>query len=853
MPNELQNKLENELNNDNFKEQVKNTLLAVLELQNIFQTLSEHYEQSLKTLEFHTDKSTVAYEDFMREKADLEARFKESFNELRSQSDELQARLNSGGELLESFKLIESSINAIYGDIKEYDEKINTLYNAMDFSALDEKAAQLNEQKAQISAFIIDLGQKKNELANELDALKNSHLSGVMDMYSKLQEMNKTLSNKEASFSTDLDAAKQNAVDFVRLETRGFQKEISTFLQAEKVKLSEYVQNFRNSLDELDFTQTLEPAGALNQSSWLDTSKGIIKIYGKNPKIRFIGSREPDTFTRLSDLWLNSANNTLHLFKASEEGNNFTPLQMRAFDFDKIDFKQENEPEINPAHNEFYEGRAWLKMNALKVFYLENNAFVQIDKKLVRFTGAQAPAAPQIVQYNDIWAKSENEVFIYTKKSATESGWVRLNEAYKYAKFKRLTLPDESEIATDDTDSNKVFMRDLVFIVDESELYYYLKSSYNGSDEVTYGWVRASVALANARFKQEAEPKELMPNDLFFQTLSDDAKSEEGSKGVLKIWQASSYDYAWMSLEAVKKYATFKDEVEPKAENLSGNEIWYKPYSKELFLRVENAWKKIYNIGFDESGQLVLPKDYPQGQTLNRIGATTLLDMQNEGASEANFAKYCITLNESPKRVYLCVKKGKDFSWDLSNADIKGFVWQNELENKINAIESLLVPDGSAYDKVNNKELIEVKNYPQQIVNFNILKKNVDSINEYINNSVQVLNNTIQNSINNLDRKLQTNINNLAHLHRNDWVYLTNAPIDFALGKNFYLTLTHHQNLAAINGNIQGKSGCIFVTGANLITGFNSPFNWRVGQTGFQGWELFSYCIINQTVRLARS
>lgn len=86
-------------------------------------------------------------------------------------------------------------------------------------------------------------------------------------------------------------------------------------------------------------------------------------------------------------------------------------------------------------------------------------------------------------------------------------------------------------------------------------------------------------------------------------------------------------------------------------------------------------------------------------------------------------------------------------------------------------------------------------------------------------------------------------------------VITSGAAIDFRKGNHFLIKLTANAQISVANwGGIAGKSGTITITGANYITGFKAPFNFRVTQSGFTGTEVFSYyCYSSGLIRIVRS
>lgn len=430
---DLDKRVQDVIDTNSFTAQIKTTLEVAWELVKTFAELNEHYASDMEKFNANHLKSEQLYNDFVAQKETFEASYDEILATLNEKSESFANSIQRVESVQKEIAELEKSLQAMAANISKQKDEIQRLVNSLDMPTIDKKTQILTQKAAQIEAFLPQFDAKKAEIEQLLPQIK-----------------------------TDLE---------------------------------QWVAQFRESLDEIDFVQEAEPLLGLNGQSWLDTSKGLINIFSANSKVRFVQSAEPTNFARLGDAWCKSENEneqkSLFVFKTAKSLNEWQALQMNALEFDKIDFKQLDEVEAN-AENE---GKAWLKMDALKVYYLENKSFVQIDKKLVRFTSDTDPnSANETIQLNDIWKKSESEVYIctsYTPKVLAQEDseqtqeipakaeWTLLELAYKHAKFKRASLPRDDEIANDDEtgDLTKIQMRDLVFVFDENELYYCLKTS----------------------------------------------------------------------------------------------------------------------------------------------------------------------------------------------------------------------------------------------------------------------------------------------------------------------------------------------------------------------------------------
>ena len=90
---------------------------------------------------------------------------------------------------------------------------------------------------------------------------------------------------------------------------------------------------------------------------------------------------------------------------------------------------------------------------------------------------------------------------------------------------------------------------------------------------------------------------------------------------------------------------------------------------------------------------------------------------------------------------------------------------------------------------------------------------------------------------------------------RGGFVIVNGGYFNLDNGINFQLNLSRANiiGVSAAERNI-GQTGEIFIPNGNFISGFASPFNFRVAQSGFGANEVFSYLVVSPTlVRITRS
>lgn len=575
---------------------------------------------------------------------------------------------NSASEQIKTTLLVAFELVQSFNELNEHYKKDLERFNAnfdKSQALYDDFVSQKSTFEAQYSSIINNLNQnlaKSEQIKSDLDALNTSITAmsaTITSQKDEIQSLVNSLNIDEINAKiADLKTKKDELTAFLP-QFDAKKDELKAYLTQTKSDFEQYIADFRNDLDELDFVQTTEPNTGKKGQSWLDTSKGVINIFSQNSKIRFIQENEPQDFAKLGNGWVNNENQ-LFIFKAENKGNEWVMLHLNALDFDKVDFKQLDTPEANSDN----EGKAWLKMSPLNVYYLENKSFVQIDKKLVRFESETQPnAESETIQLNDIWKKSDDEIFICTNIAGSEISWTPLNEAYKVAKFQRAVLPSDDEIANDDeiTNDNKVQMRDLVFIVDESELYFCVKNNYSGGDFSSFEWVKKADFEANARFKSETQPQELRQYDLWGKVSTNDNIELYVCelKGKSKL----------VSLAYAKKNAAFKQENEPNFA-FSGD-LWYKPFSNVLYKAVLIRKAEVENNRIEWVKIEPTNAIYYSGSHTNEI---QLSPEEQEGLDENEHenGKITVTIHDWKNRTFNGVYDKNAVINDKSGVDEKG-------------------------------------------------------------------------------------------------------------------------------------------------------------------------------------
>ncbi|NDJ26354.1 hypothetical protein GW575_00080 [Campylobacter sp. MIT 19-121] len=782
--------------NANFKEQVKMTLFCVNEVYQVFESLENEYLRTLEALKNKQNETQSLLEDFRSEK--------DAFNEaLRAQKSELEANLNEVRQKLELTSTLKNELESLKNEVQADFEAMDAYKN--DIEVLIAKLGNLQELKNEIEnkkelaeQTITELEGKKeqilafaNNLKNQALALYESKIAELKLLHSEL-ELN--LTQKQSELET-----KQEEV-FQSLETKKEQtkSEVSEFVSEQFDRLNQHIASLKESLDELDFVSAKEPANARLENTWLDLNEAVVKKYIQNPAISFFSAGEPEYFARLDDAFYKNDTDELFLFLNDIHGNNWHKINQTPF---RADFQCQQKP-VSSDTNPIKAGQTWFKMDYLELFYRENESWVQISKKLeqVRFEQDDEPSLN--VKLNDIWKKGE-EFFLYVSVNENDTlvqKWIALEKAYLHAKFFQMNEPINTQ-ASAGADEVLVNMFDLWFKGDEREVFVYQKVGQN------YDFVRLDESKQRARFQGESAPDELLENDLWFHHQADNIY-----EGELKSYTGTASNTGFLSLKACLKYARFHQELEPKTAN--AGDLLFKPYSNELYYY------------FVDSNVAMFKK-------INLEGSFAF--EQDDEPENANFADVWKKGDE----LFIFVRFYTNFEWRVIEPNgLLPYIFVNEHDKRLKIIERLILPDESLPNKY--KELLEIK-YPQQLTNKAFVDKTKAELSSHLHTA---------------KTELQTNITNTYNRYNYDWVNNANnnASIDFRKGINFKLNLTSNQALRSVSvDGCEGKSGMIFVNGANRITGFNAPFNWRISQSNFNSWELFSYGIINGVIRLVRS
>lgn len=866
-PKSFDERVNEALNSNSVSEQIKTTLLVAFELVQGFDELNEHYRKDLAQFNDNFAKSNALYQSFVDEKTKFEANYEQILETLTQTSKDFQNEVARVESLKNSIEVLKNNIEVMSENISMQKKEIEKLVNSVDIAGIDERIALLNTKKDEFDAFLPQLDAKKAEF--------------------------------------------------------------NAFVEQEKVNLEQFIAQFKDSLDEIDFVQKSAPVSGLNGQSWLDTQKGLINIFLPNERVRFCQKDEPNNYTRLGDAWYKNDEQSgispqLLLFMQKTNGNEWHSLQMNGLDFDKIHFKQENEPDTYKN-----EGLSWLKMNPLNVYYLENRSFVQIDKKLVRFVSENEPDAQnETIQLNDIWKKSDNEIYIcvvYQPKITqandpqvtlipAKATWILLEQAYQTAKFKRASLPSDDEIANDDEseDSSKVQMRDLVFVVDENELYYCVKNNYDGSDKEGYSWVKKADLMANARFQGLNEPTELFENDMWFKTKSDNLQTQEATEGVLNVLKPKTQTPAWVTLAYAKKYAAFKTELKPDAKYCKDYDAWYRPYSDELYIFYNgyfNFVNKCNAFILDEtqkitqSGSVTPPAGggggvgggggaIPSEPTYiykykwlmrkfygwnSRVTSPFSLDKISIQSDESRPAPELMKYSTNAVFPFI-FSQYQTAAW-RNGDDLLYFTKINELSDDefyicLNVTQSFEwvraknQSDIKAFAWQNELEkrvsLVESLLLPDGVVR-EVIQKNKLIVPSYPQQLVNVA--FLNRSLSTLKYKLTRQNDEYQYSEGNGIVVddeTLKVSFNFCYGKNFsvdlsFKTKTNYELVVAndedtLINELQGQSGVIAIKGAQkLKTTLGSGFNVRVGLGGLTELEIFSYVIFENKVRLTRS
>lgn len=782
--------------NANFSEQIKLSLLALNELLHSHAKLEKNYA-------FLIDECTALINELEARKGSFDEKAKkylEEFSSLlenaRLLNDENLENANLSTQNLEQTQALKEQCE---GFLEEITKKALSFETQLEFlkQVSQEELPKIEGILNEINTAKDEFNGIKDEVSQFLDTEKERLLSEFKSLASEALTQANTL--KEA-FLSEINTARD--------ELQSLKEELES-KQDEALKLvDEKISNFDKKYTSIKYLSNDEPkdSGTRLNDIWLDTKNGIIRAYVKNPLFSHFGTQFPQYLAKRGDLWLNEKNELFCLREEEDLNLGFLKVNEKVLE---AKFKQNDEPDLASAKL----GDLWFKCQPFEVYYLENKSWVQIHQKLVRFKQESEPvvSATNVIEINDIWQNTTTNVFyIYANIDTSEGAakkWIQLAEVFNYTKFKGSNFP---EIAQDENDdiANKALMRDLFFKCDESEIYICLETS---TDKV---FKKLSEAKAEAKYKQELEPKILKENVLVFKNESD-LESEEGFyKGLVFAYKPQSYENAWLRLSYLKQNAQFKDNdsFEISSKYARAYDVWYKERDDELFIYLAKSeeanasfeWKKI------DFKNPTYTHTSVEGDRENAKLGEVYASVQDD-TNPFIFTKRGINLE------YTEVKNE-----ELLDREIKPFWWYNSLLKDF---------------------YLRVKK-----VDYNVLKLEKD-----LNALLQSTKTQLQASINALATKHEA----LASKHEYAYKQLANnvTAIDFRTANNFKLNLTAANKTLTVTSvaGCEGKTGVIFVQGANFIKAFASPFNFRIAQSGFGTWELFSYCIINGVVRLTRS
>lgn len=797
----LLQKIEVALNtNANFTEQIRLSLLALNEILHSHKLLEENYA-------FLIEECGALLNELESKKGSLDAKANEYLNEFKTLLENarlLNEQNTQNTELstqnLEQSKTLRTECEEILREITK---------KALEFETQLEFLKQVSEvELPKIEGLLDDINSK----TDEINALFESKKEETINSF-------KTLASEALQKATELKESFFNEINTARDEFLQKQSEINEDLnllksdienkQNEALSLiDEKINSFDKKYTSIKYLSPDEPqdnATRLNDI-WLDTKNGILRTFVKNPLFSHFGTTYPDFLAKRSDLWVNDLNELFCLREDVDLNLDFLKVNEVALE---AKFKQNAQPDLSEASL----GDIWFKCQPFEVYYLENKSWVQIHQKLVRFKQESEPIANEgnVIEINDIWQNTTNNLFYIYANISKEEGdtkeWIQLGQAFNYTKFKG---PDFPEIANDESEdvANKALMRDLYFKCDESEIYICLDE--NG----TKFFKKVSLAKEEAKYKQSTEPKPLKENVLVFKNESDDENEDGFYKGVVYAYKPQNYEDKWLRLSYLKKNAHFNDNdtFEISTKYARAYDIWYKEKEDKVFIFLPKS---------KEANSIFEWKEIDV-KTPSFLHTSTEEDRQ-----DANLGSVYFT-SENDENPLIFTKKGINLEYkemineELLEREIKPFWWYNSLLKDL---------------------FVRVKK-----VDYRILKLEKD-----LNANLQALDLKHTNE----NTTLQTNINALATKH--DYAYkslATNAvAIDFRTANNFKLTLTTaNKVISSVSvAGCEGKTGLIYIQGANFITSFSAPFNFRIAQSGFGSWELFSYAIINGVIRLVRS
>ncbi len=864
------------LNNEDFLTQIKLSLMAVSEMLEANESLESEYKLSLEQVQ-----KIVA--EFESKKTSLNATLKnylENFDDIALRIEEINTScegfFEKSQESLEESKALKDEIKELVEEVNEkalesksaleylkslVDEKMPLLESSINHlvSKKEEITSFLSQKTTELSSFALELDTNVKNTKAELEKSLEKTLNALDE---KAEDLGLNVDNIKAELKARIDEVLKSLEEQSEEASKKLEQKLSLAVE----EINALVASFDNKYTKIHFIQEKEPQSKFKRLNdvWLDTSKGLLKSFVKNPHFSHFGTTFPLSLALRGDTWLNELGELFILKEDKKDILSFIKLDLEPLN---ARFKQDAKPSLESANI----GDLWFKMKPLEVYYLENTSWVKIDEKLVRFKQSTEPSTDLVLELNDIWQK-ENEFFIYTnvyEKARALKKWVPLNESYKHTKFKGLDFP---ELARDENDdiANKALMRDLYFKCDESELYVCLK------ENDTKLFKRIDLAKEEAKYKGKDEPQILSENTIVFKNESDDENDEGFFKGEVYVYKPKSYEKKWLELEYLIKNAHFTEEksFEIPKRYARAYDIWYKKQKHELSLYLpkdENessspfSWTKINLTNANTKANDKSSKNPYTSENQN-------LDKGDlSGFSLGDVWLYGNYLEKNEVKIFSM--KGKDYAWqkvqneELLQRELKPFIFYNDFEASYAKdkkdfsyeLERLRLELRAKIDE-NTKIIAQNKTLAQENLSSLDTKLSANIANQAntLNTKISEAKNALTSTITNTKNALQTNINNVNKRYNYAFHHCSaklNPVIDFNLATNFVLNLSGSSFLSCINQahNI-GKSGVIVVNQANLINSFRAPLNFRINASNLGTTEVFAYVIINANfIRLTRT
>ena len=736
------------------------------------------------------------FEDIIKEK---DKNFTDKLNDL-IQDSKLNFE-NQKNELVEKFKELEEKI----ADIRAFVDlsKVNIDNLTKEFVLIYETKFLEFEQK--FNSLKTDVSSSLNDIILDIDTKKGQLLN---EFNSSVDDNIKKLNDTKQDFLTTVEKTKEESIQ----EIKNLSDDLNKFiLSADK-------------LEEITFVQKDTPKQneAKENDSWLDTSKGVINIYEKNPKVRFNQSDNPTFYASLYDTFHKNNKiadvefNEFYMFLQTINGKEWLKTNEEAF---KAEYQQALKPNADISKP----NQTWFEMDYLEVYYRENNAWVQISKKLeqARFIQDTEPTENQNVKLNDIWKKSDDSFFMFV--AVNEEGnitnkWIALEKVYLYAKFMQTNEPVSVE------GKFSVDMFDLWFKCDFSKFYVYEKVGENGVDSI-FDWTLLSEAKAKAKFKGEIPPNELLVGDLHFKHLANDKY-----QGEMFSYEAKSYEYRFVTLKAIEKYSSFKQEVFPNVNESKNDDILYRPYSKEYYILKDDTNSRTWmKLDLDKEATFKGDDDLSSA----KVGDIYQKDENSQKLYYMKLAKECAWIKQdSPKH--------------------NPYIWKNKNTDRLEIIENLMSPEMSLEHTY--KDILDVK-YPQQFIQLKHLNDAELKIAAQARQMKEQIDFDLRNARSDLSRKIEL----VNYKCKFDYVDVTpNSKINFGLSNVFFFNAQKAVNkvlsIGAVPNDKRFSCGIICIYGCQFLKGFDGRFKFRIAQSGFAGSEIFSYWIHDiNWIRLVRS